>query len=901
MNRASPTSRRAWLGALLALCIAPAALLGPCLSGERAFVPFDLARFPPKAMLLSDAELAAQQEWPENLDVTEIPALVLPEIALAKEELAAGRFPGWNPYARFGAPLFANGLAGLAHPPTTALLLLDDPVRGLAFKAWLAMALAGLLAFALLRDLGRSVPAALLGALAFGVGGTATANAHFYMRLDALIYLPGLLLACRRICLASGGPRARVAPALGLALCTAGTLLAGFPPYAVACLVCAGLWSLALLAGGLRADGSRATLGRALVLGAGVAGGALLSGVQLLPMLAFFPESNREVAQDFASLQVQSFASCGYLGYLLPTAFGEPGALPHYGQSALSALLHDVRYTNQAGAEVLLFPPNFNFTEYTVFVGTLPLLLAGIGAVRGRGRTRFVLLGLAAVFAALAAAPSALRFLAQVPVVGSVPPLRYVAPLALLVPALAAAGLDACMRQHRSRAALGAGIVALAAAAVAAWLAHGSPLGDHGAIVEALRQRYEPQAPGLTADAVRNALGGEPSLRAATERLDAALARAALALGGAGIVLVALGLVRSLRIRLLIAAVATVATVAELFVLAYPHVSGRPLPDDPSDTPIHARLRELDRERAGRGGITVVRVDDVNEIPSALPAGTLFPERIRDLQAYAFVDAWSSAALRDLLGPERMLREFWPRTFPDDATLDRPFLDLCGVDVVLAKTPVEHAGAMLCEPLRGARGETFVVQDRPRALPRAFVVHAVRDRDARGEPFAAEHDLVAALLAADLDPRAAVLAMPAVAAALREAVPAGTLPADSVPRAVRFVEDRPDEVALEVADGPAGLLVLCDAALSGWTAELAGDPPRELPIARGNLFMRVVPVPAGPQRVTFRYTAPRLRAGIAASLLALVGGVLALRWARRRRRPDEPAIAGAPDRRDPDS
>ena len=269
------------------LLAAPALLLAPCLFGDRSYVPFDLAAFPPALLQLDDAERAAIHETPANHDVTEIPVLVVPELELARQELAAGRFPHWNPYARFGAPLFGNGLAAMAYPPNALLLLGLDPHDGLAIAAWLSLSIAGLLAYALLRRLGFGVLAAVLGAIAFGFGGTLTANAPFYMRANALIWLPGILLGCT--CLAVAQGRARALPAAGIAAASAMTLLAGFPPFAVASLLVAGLWTCALLAREARRDGPRAALTLAVWIGAAVGLGVALSAVQVAPMFAFFP------------------------------------------------------------------------------------------------------------------------------------------------------------------------------------------------------------------------------------------------------------------------------------------------------------------------------------------------------------------------------------------------------------------------------------------------------------------------------------------------------------------------------------------------------------------------------------------------------------------------------------
>jgi hypothetical protein len=76
--------------------------------------------------------------------------------------------------------------------------------------------------------------------------------------------------------------------------------------------------------------------------------------------------------------------------------------------------------------------------------------------------------------------------------------------------------------------------------------------------------------------------------------------------------------------------------------------------------------------------------------------------------------------------------------------------------------------------------------------------------------------------------------------------------------AARIVRDDPGDTAVEVrADGPA-LLVLNDALVPGWTAEVDGRPTA---IQRANYLVRGVWIEAGSHAVRFRYRTPGLAAG----------------------------------------
>ncbi len=861
-----PRSRRsAWVLVALLLVLAPLALLGPCVFGERTYVPFDMARFAPKNLLLTEPERAQLTDpaTPENTDVTEIPALVVPEMQLARQQWREGSFPGWNPSARFGAPLFANGLAGMAYPPNTLLLMAFDPVEGLVFSTWLGFAIAAVLALALLHRLGVGLGPAALGAMVFALGGTLTANAPFYMRLHALAWLPGMLLAVLR--LADRGGRDRAWPAAGLAVSVAMTLMAGFPPFAVACLVVAGLFAMPILLRRGFEQGPWAGLSLSAWTAGGVALGAALAAIQLAPMFAFYPESNRQVAPSIAQTLSECFDPMGFLGFVMPTAVGEPAGMPRYEQSPLAYLLWSGRDFESGQRQ---FPHTYNFTEYAVYLGSLPILLAVLGALRARRASIRWVAVCAAALAVLAVAPHALAPFYRLPVIASVPPLRYVGPLSLLLAILAAAGLQRVLARDAGRTALAIAGLGFLVAAAGFWIGGTSPLGDTEAVRTVLATRY-----GVPPAAVAGVIP-EDALQAASDRLDAAGFEA-----GIGFLLAATWLLLAVlarqgrgwnRTRTL---VALAITGVELLLFAVPTNTGRVLVDASDRTPIQEFLREQDETLAAQGGLTLARAARVVRDPVDLPSGTLFPLGLRDLNAYAFEDAWSWRVFEALYGKAHMIRRYWPRTFPDDARLERPFFDLVGLRYLVTTDELVHGGKPVGPVVEGPDGRQLRIYERPHALPRAFVVHARRR-------VADDDEAIAALLAEDLDPTAAVLLGDDASDLLADHPPAAR---DETARTVVFTVDAADHIELEIGDGPAGDLVLCDAALSGWAATVDGTSRQT---ARGNLFMRVLPVPAGPCTVEFRYAPPGLTLGIAASGAgcAVLAALVFAAWRSRRDR-----------------
>jgi hypothetical protein len=101
---------------------------------------------------------------------------------------------------------------------------------------------------------------------------------------------------------------------------------------------------------------------------------------------------------------------------------------------------------------------------------------------------------------------------------------------------------------------------------------------------------------------------------------------------------------------------------------------------------------------------------------------------------------------------------------------------------------------------------------------------------------------------------------------------------------VRIVAWSPSRIELEVQLSAAGLLVRNDLFDPGWRAERCGEhQPRStpLPILRTNRIMQGVLLPAGRQRIVFRYAPSSLCYGAALSCLAWTALLLGLPLARR--------------------
>jgi hypothetical protein len=891
MTAANPTATQpaAVRLALLSLLLAPLLWLWPSVSGARDFVPYSTAQFPPIASTLTPEQAAAAADG-ANTDVTETPVWFLPELRLAQQELRAGRLPTWDPHARFGAPLHAHGLIGLCYPPNWLALLADEPARALVYVAWLNLALGGLLAFGLLRAVGLSTLAAWFGALLFELSGPMAANAFFWMRLGSYVWLPGVLWAAHAVVAAE---RLRARHVAGLAVAFAMPWLAGFPPFAATTSllgVLYGGWRAAMrLFRDGRADG-RAACGRLLL---GLLLGGLLALPQVLPSLQFFPHSARPTKPAWQDLADQPFERYGLLGFALPDAIGHPDdklAVP-YGPQNVLGLLGTTR-TNADGKAAL---PNFNYTEYAVFVSQLGLLLAIVGALCGQQRGRMFALAAWLLCAGLALFVPGVRALFLLPLVENVWPMRWLAPATLFVAWLAAIGLDA-LRAAGPRLPLAAAVLV---GGLAAWLpsATSAPLRAHAAdpaaVVQQLAAKYAVAPDAVVGHVQAGAPAGMDRAERAFARLATEGRRAAWAFGAVAGWLLLWALLRAPRARTALALAGGCAVALQLGAHGSSVTRGvvRGLPDD---SPVHAFLREQANARAADGGFTIARGGVDCELPSQLPPGQVMAPGVRDLQFYSHFDGRTLQPLQRLLGShlgtlhagKGYLTAALPHALPTPTLAGQaqrgevadepvvaahpfahPLLDLFGVRYVLSTggAPLPHTGDVVAIP--GAPAG-FFVQQRASALPRAFAV-----ADAQGH--ADDAAVVQAMLRADFAPRA-------VAHARADDLPAARptpAPADAPSRAVRFVADAPTRVELDVAAGAQPWLLLADAHLPGWTATVDGADAQ---VVRADHGFRLVAIPPSACRVVFAYRAPGLGAGFAAAALALAA-LGALAWRTRRR------------------
>lgn len=881
-------SRASWL-AILLLALQPLLWLWPCVLGNRTFVPYDTAEYPPASVALSQEQQQALRT-DANYDVTEVPVWFLPEFRIVRDEVREGRLPTWDPHPRGGAPMHAHGLLGLCYPPNWLAITADDPGSRLGWLAWISLTIGGLLAFGLLRHAELSLVAAWFGATLFQLGAPMAANGFFWMRLASLVWLPGVLWSMQVL---AAGDRLRGGPLAAFAITFAMPWLAGFPPFASTTVVIAGCMWVRLVAERLGRDGSRAARLLAVRLTIGFLLGGLLTMPQVLPSLLFFPESARTIDPSLAKIHLSRFDTYGLFGYLLPDAFGHPTAadvLP-YGKSPLCLWLCDRLDDKGHGAL-----SNYNYTEYSVFFGTFGLLLAGYGIVRGRGHRRWFLITVLMLLAGLALMVPGFHLLYLLPVIKNVWPMRWLVPAALPLAWLAAIGLDK-LWQVEQRSLIRLAAVTLALAAIVPFVAS-RPAAWHAADPNWPAQNIAARVGRPIEVVVGYVQDGAPKgldrFAAAGERAAAAGSEAGLWLLTFGVLLAVFALSerrppwRTWSLR-----AAMVLTVVQLALQGQPLLRGCELTNS-TETPVHEFLRQQALAAAPHGGFMIARGSKNVALPSQLPPGQLMAPGIADLNFYTHFDGRSIEPLRQMLGgafaKEHTGKGYLTSAIPETRPLpgevvepgdpvpfahpfEHPLLDLLGVRYVLATQPLTHAGTLVGPEWKGPGGQLFVYE-RSGALPRAFVVPQLR---------VLADD--AAVLAAMADP---TFAPRDYAFAVAADAPSNLEPHRGTPREVRFVTDHPTEIVLEVPAGAPGWLVLTDTFLPGWTATI---DDREAPIVRGNHSQRLLALPAEGCRVRFAYASPGLTMGLLlAAFATLTLGVL--RFATRQLR-TKPAISPA--------
>lgn len=344
--------RRSAVREVATLALLPALIsvlmLWRALLGLGVFAPTDIVAAEP---LVAGRSPEEPRPMPQNPLLTDVVDTFLPWRLLAREQLAAGRFPLWNPYSLFGTHLHGN-LQSAVLSPYNLIWYLLPPLWGLGAVAALKWTLGGLGMALLLRRLGLGIGPAIFGSVAFQLSGPVVAWLQWPIA-EGLLWVPWMMWAAL-------GWIETLKPLwlAALAAFVAAELLAGHVETAFHSLIFLGAFASAecgsRIAEYLRSKSTPHSSFRIPRLLGGLAFAALLglalAAAQFLPFLDVLPRSYQWWLRAQPGVPVSELAlpTSAALMWLSPNGFGWPTA-----------------YTGP-----------FNWIEANPYVGTLTLLLA---------------------------------------------------------------------------------------------------------------------------------------------------------------------------------------------------------------------------------------------------------------------------------------------------------------------------------------------------------------------------------------------------------------------------------------------------------------------------------------------------------------------------------------------
>lgn len=764
-----------------------------------------------------------------------------------RQTVLTGNWPLWDPHAGGGQSAVADALNQFfLLPVSIGRLLLPDVV---GFNIWVAapFPLMALGAWLWLRR-HASPPAACVGAAIYAVAGPIVSTGNFPNLSWAVALLPWILWAVDRVAERPGAGRIA-----SLAICVSMQAVAGEP----VTLAATGVLAIAYAAFGSPADGRQDRWRRTARVAMALMAGALLSSVQMMPLLAAASRSPRSAGIDalFWSLHPLELAES-----VVAHLFGHPY------HAALDRLPW---VTGMHDREPFLF---------SLYAGLGAIALAAIstaGGVRRHGRRFWSVVAAVALVCALGDYTPVYPMLqAAVPPLQSFRfPVKYLVFCTVALAALTAAGADALVAHARGRAPMTRPVLALAIAAgvagVSALLAVTSSVfpGTALALWEAVARLANIDDP---RESARWLLGPSVSLFAGVALLGMCVA----------VLLVAAW--QRHRLAPLAAVTICVLAVVDPLVVnrdVHPTMAASTLgpPAWATVTRSHPDDRVYVGGRVRRLPPRVPRVELIDTLDRFdMPADVPPQEAVTRLSAqFAYTTApWG---LRESISYD--LPELWPREYsmmidvfrwaPREARLR--FLDRTGVRYCYLPEP-PHPGA---QPLT-----------RPVALtgPMALYECGSNPRRVYVTPDAhVETDLAAQIdrmfdAAHDPDSRVLLEREPPA--------PAGRPGTPAVAPDAQVVSERNTELVVRASVGAqGGYLNVIDSYDPGWRVEVDGEPAILL---RGNALYRAVRLAPGQHEVRFRYRPIPFLAGLMVTMATLLA--LLIGWARE-------LTAREPDRR----
>ena len=305
------------------------------------------------------------------------------------QALKAGELPLWYPNVYGGFPLLARAESGICYPPNLILFWLFDPYVALNAVVLLTVFTAGLGMYLYAKEIGAGLHGALLAGFAFAYSGFMVSHFKHLSMVNSACWFPLGLLAIERAFRDSsvGGRRGRVRALLLLGVVFALQVLSGHIQIAYYSALAYAAYYAARLSRLWRAGRNERRSVRVLIRDglplwflAAMAGGVLISAVQIVPTYELVQHSQREGCVTFSFASEFPYDTRLVWSFLYPPALGEPGRATYGG--------------------------NGIFWEDYGYVGFITILLCGIALFRERTSWHvrfFALAGLAAFLLVLGA------------------------------------------------------------------------------------------------------------------------------------------------------------------------------------------------------------------------------------------------------------------------------------------------------------------------------------------------------------------------------------------------------------------------------------------------------------------------------------------------------------------
>jgi O-antigen/teichoic acid export membrane protein len=377
--------------------------------------------------------------------------------SFSREAFSRGDIPLWNPHQFSGIPFLAAGQQQVFYPLSLIYYVL--PLS--AAYGWFTVVnlwLAGVFIYLFVRALGISRFGATIAGITYQLCGMFVASAVFPMIIGASVWLPLLLMMAeyilrRRPLLGrDASPLWASIGAVGLAC----SVLSGHAEITIYTLLITGYYGAFRLIGMMFSRRGETGLVRDLItrgawLSALIVLGLALSAIQLIPLVEFVQTNWRAERSSLDLVLSYAHKPRDIIQFVLPNFYGSPA---HHGYYDLFTQSWQPGMTRSDG--VYIDWGIKNYVEGALYLGILPLILAGFALVSPRGKTqppyRLLFAGLGAASLTFMFGLPTYALIYVLPGINQLnSPFRWIYGVTIAVAVLAAFGADA-VTVHRKLA-----------------------------------------------------------------------------------------------------------------------------------------------------------------------------------------------------------------------------------------------------------------------------------------------------------------------------------------------------------------------------------------------------------------------------------------------------------------